>query len=104
MDGKIITAYDYKDESGVLLYQNVRFEPKDFRQRRSDGKGGWVWNLNGVRRVLYRLPELLAPTISRNEWVFFCEGEKSRFARSGVAVYKKELLLTGVAGRTIPCR
>jgi hypothetical protein len=42
-----------------LLYQVVRFAPKDFRQRRPDGPGGWTWNLKGVRRVLYRLFELL---------------------------------------------
>src|SRR6516225_779255 len=51
-------AYDYRDENGALLFQVVRFAGKDFRQRRPDGKGGWLWNLNGVRRVPYRLPEL----------------------------------------------
>ena len=55
--GKIVKTYDYKDESGQLLYQVVRYEPKDFRQRRPDGQGGWIWNLQGVRRVLYRLQE-----------------------------------------------
>ncbi len=56
---KIVATYDYKDESGKLLFQTVRLEPKNFRQRRPNGKGGWIWNLEGVRRVLYRLPELL---------------------------------------------
>jgi putative DNA primase/helicase len=56
---RIATEYDYSDEAGNLLYQVVRFEPKDFRQRRPDGDGDWIWNLNGTRRVLYRLPELL---------------------------------------------
>jgi len=59
VEKRIIATYDYKDESGKLLYQAVRYEPKDFRQRRPDGKGGWIWNLEGVRRVLYRLEELL---------------------------------------------
>ena len=31
---KIVATYDYRDESGVLLYQVVRFDPKSFRQRR----------------------------------------------------------------------
>lgn len=53
-----VATYDYRDASGVLRYQVVRFEPKDFRQRRPDGAGGWIWNLQGVDRVLYRLPEL----------------------------------------------
>ena len=33
-----VAAYDYNDESGVLGYQSVRYEPKDFRQRRPDGR------------------------------------------------------------------
>lgn len=37
-----------------------RYEPKQFKQRRPDGKGGWLWNLDGVRRVLYRLADVLA--------------------------------------------
>lgn len=71
---RIIATYDYKDESGQLLYQVVRYEPKDFRQKRPDGKGGWIWNLQGVRRVLYRLQELLQA--NPDNWVFIVEGEK----------------------------
>mgnify|MGYP001374685442 CR=1 FL=1 len=56
---KIGKTYEYVDESGNLLYQTVRYVPKDFRQRRPDGKGGWIWNLEGVQLVLYRLPEAL---------------------------------------------
>jgi hypothetical protein len=66
-----IATYDYTDETGALLYQVVRFEPKNFRQRRPDGADGWIWNLNGTRRVLYRLPEL-----KDREAVFVPEGEK----------------------------
>jgi hypothetical protein len=54
-----IDAYDYVGEAGELLYQVVRYEPKDFRQRRPDGKGGWISNLDGIQRVLYRLPEVI---------------------------------------------
>ncbi len=68
---RIVASYDYKNERSELLYQVVRYEPKDFRQRKPDGKGGWLWNLNGTRRVLYRLPEVLAA-----ELVLVCEGEK----------------------------
>jgi len=72
--GRIVKTYDYTDEHGKLLYQVVRFDPKDFRQRRLDGQGGWIWNTKGVRKVLYRLPELLAANPS--EPVFIPEGEK----------------------------
>jgi hypothetical protein len=71
---KIVKTYDYKDEEGKLLYQIARYEPKDFRQRRPDGQGGWIWNLEGVRRVLYRLQELLQANPA--DWVFIVEGEK----------------------------
>ena len=68
---QIVATYDYVDEQGTLLYQNVRYMPKHFRQRRPDGKGGWAWNLSNVRRVPYRLPEILTAN-----FVLVCEGEK----------------------------
>jgi hypothetical protein len=71
---QIVRTHDYRDAAGNLLYQTVRLDPKDFRQRRPDGAGGWVWNLVGTRRVLYRLPELLAADPAED--VFVPEGEK----------------------------
>jgi hypothetical protein len=71
---RIVATYDYRDEQGTLLYQAVRLLPKDFRQRKPDGSGGWTWKLGDVRRVLYRLPELIAA--DHGEWVLICEGEK----------------------------
>jgi putative DNA primase/helicase len=68
---KIIATYDYRDEQNTLLYQAVRFEPKGFAQRRPDGNGGWTYSLSGVRRVLYRLPE-----IAKAETIYVAEGEK----------------------------
>jgi hypothetical protein len=70
----IVATYDYTDESGTLLYQAVRYQPKDFKQRQPDGQGGWLYHLRGVRRVLYRLPELLAA--DPDAWVLVPEGEK----------------------------
>lgn len=71
---RIVAEYDYYDEQGELLYQTVRYEPKTFRQRRPDGQGGWVWKTKDMRRILYRLPELLEADPSMT--VFVCEGEK----------------------------
>lgn len=52
-------VHRYVDEQGWLLYEQVRFPPKDFRSRHlEDGK--WVWNLKGCRRVLYNLDKLAA--------------------------------------------
>jgi putative DNA primase/helicase len=70
---RIAATYDYTDETGQVLYQSVRMEPKGFKQRKPDGKGGWLWNIKGVRLVLYRLPDLLRRGA---ETVFICEGEK----------------------------
>jgi hypothetical protein len=72
---RIVATYDYRAEAdGPLLYQTVRYDPKDFRQRRPDGNGRWLWNLDGMQRVLYRRPELLAT--NKGRVVFVCEGEK----------------------------
>jgi hypothetical protein len=71
---RIVATYDYRDETGLLRFQSVRYEPKDFRQRRPDGNGGWTWNIRGVQRVLYRLPELLQAPLEQP--VFVVEGEK----------------------------
>lgn len=68
---KIVKTYDYTDEGGNLLFQVCRLDPKSFRQRRPDGNGSWIWNLAGVRKVLYRLPEVL-----KFQEVIIVEGEK----------------------------
>ncbi len=72
---KITAVYPYADENGKLLYENVRFEPKDFRQRRFDENGKEIWNLNGNRRVPYRLPELIEG-VKQGAEIWLCEGEK----------------------------
>jgi hypothetical protein len=71
----IVATYDYADESGAPLFQVVRLAPKDFRQRRPDGKGGWTWSLGKTRRVLYRLPEV-RDAVARERLVVIVEGEK----------------------------
>lgn len=68
---RIVAEYEYLDEHGNVLFVVERRDPKGFRQRRPDGKGGWVWNLQDARRVLYRLPEL-----AQVDSVVVCEGEK----------------------------
>jgi putative DNA primase/helicase len=70
----IVATYDYTDEADTVLFQAVRYFPKGFSQRRPDGKGGWIWKLGDVRRVLYRLPEIVAAPLDQT--VFVVEGEK----------------------------
>jgi putative DNA primase/helicase len=80
---RLVAQYDYRDETGSVVFQAVRFEPKDFRQRRPMPGGGWDWSVKGVRVIPYHLPELLAePTRP----VVIVEGEKDadNLARIGV--------------------
>lgn len=74
-------VYPYTDENGALLFEVVRFPGKKFRQRAADG----TWSLKGVRRVLYRLPEV-AQAIFDAEPLWITEGEKDAdaLARAGV--------------------
>lgn len=72
---RIVATYPYCDERRALLYESVRRKPKDFKLRRPDGKGGWRWSLDGVKRVPYRLAEL-REAIGRGETAYVVEGEK----------------------------
>lgn len=73
-----VDYYDYTDEAGRLLFQIVRQERlkqgkrvKTFRVRRPVRGGRWRWEYGDVRRVPYRLPELLSAPI-----VLLPEGER----------------------------
>ena len=69
---RIVATYDYRDVSGTLKYQVVRYEPKDFRQRRPLPCGGWDSHGPGKGECLpYRLPEF-----AHEETVHIVEGEK----------------------------
>lgn len=91
---RIVKVYDYCDERGALLYQAVRYEPKGFTVRRPDGGGGYIPDIKGVRRVLYRLRQLLTEQIDQP--VLIVEGEKDadRLAGLGFAA------TTNVGGAT----
>jgi hypothetical protein len=84
---RIVATYDYVDEEGDLLLQVVRYEPKEFRQRRPDPlvDGGWNWSVKGVRQVPYRLPDLIE-AVAREAPVFVVEGEKDVDALAAVGI------------------
>ena len=76
--GKPVAVYDYCDEASTLLFQVGRFErikngerEKTFRQRQPGRGGRWNSNIEGVRRVLYHLPDVL-----KAKSVVIVEGEK----------------------------
>jgi hypothetical protein len=70
-------AYAYRDGDGHLLFEVCRTgngPGKDIKQRQPDPAGGYWADLDGVERVLYRLPELLAA--DPDAQVFITAGEK----------------------------
>ena len=75
----LVAAYDYTDSAGTLLYQNCRYKgldgKKDFKARKPNGSGGWEYRLNGVQRVLYRLPDVIE-AVALERTVYIVEGEK----------------------------
>ncbi len=64
-------VYPYHDADGTLLFEVCRFPGKDFRQRTPDG----TWGIRGVKRVPYRLPEVLEG-VSLGKRIYIVEGEK----------------------------
>jgi hypothetical protein len=82
----VTDEYPYHDETGKVLYVKERRWPKEFRQYVPLPGGGKQWNLNGVRRVLFGLPELRA-AIEAGQDIYIAEGEKDAQAlrKAGVA-------------------
>lgn len=78
---RTVATYPYRDEAGKLLFQVVRYDPKDFRQRSPDPatKEGWTYSTKHVRKVLFRLPEILTD-IQLGHPILLAEGEKDVLA------------------------
>ena len=66
--------FDYYGPDGDVVFQVERYHPKTFRQRRPDGKGGWLYNLQGVTQVPYNLVGLIQ---NPDAPVYVVEGEKA---------------------------
>jgi AAA domain/CHC2 zinc finger len=62
--------YQYRDALRELVFEKLRYPGKQFRQRRPIGKG-YAYDLHGIPKVLYNLPELVTANV-----VIVCEGEK----------------------------
>jgi 5S rRNA maturation endonuclease (ribonuclease M5) len=75
-----IEVYRYTDERAKPLFEVGRFEPglkgerKSFLQRRP-GRTDWKGGIKGVRRVLYRLPQVIM-AVERGVTVYVVEGER----------------------------
>ena len=96
---EVEAVYDYRDAEGGLRFQVLRKRGKSFVCRRPLPAGGWAWNLAGVERLLYRLPETLAASRA-GALVFVVEGEKDadRLAALGLAATTNP----GGAGKWLP--
>jgi 5S rRNA maturation endonuclease (ribonuclease M5) len=76
---KLVANYDYTDIHGKLIYQARRWDPKNFTQRRPDGRGGWITQkvFEGISRVPFRWPELAQDMAAFPDApIFVTEGEK----------------------------
>lgn len=75
-----VAEYRYVDEAGDLLFIKERYVPKTFRIRAANGS----WSLGDTRRVLYRLPEVIA-AVRDGRTIWIVEGEKDadRLVRLG---------------------
>lgn len=67
-------VYVCTDEAGVPLFEVGRFPGKKFLQRRP-GQADWRGGIRGVRRVLFRLPEVAA-AVKAGRVIYVVEGEK----------------------------
>lgn len=70
--------FEYADASGAVVYRTVRVEQvgrkKRFKAQRPDGRGGWISGMGDIKRVPYRLPDILAA--DPGEPVYLVEGER----------------------------
>lgn len=77
--GKPIATYEYHDEQGRVLYRVERDEQKNFRQSKPSHleppANPWTYSIEGVRRVPYKLPEVLAARQLKIR-IHIVEGEK----------------------------
>jgi putative DNA primase/helicase len=73
-------VYQYKDESGAVLYEVGRWNlvggGKEFRQRAIGPDGKYRAQLRGIRRVPYYFPEIIAEAAAGDKVLFVVEGEK----------------------------
>lgn len=98
IDSKIVDVYPYLDSAGNEVFQVVRFEPKDFRQRHRSAtakpwRDGTRWTFKSVddsKKVLFNLPAILAAPLTTP--VFLVEGEKDA----------KRLIASGLIATTAP--
>jgi hypothetical protein len=87
--GTASAVYRYVNAEGEVQFEVLRVPladgKKTIMQRRPDShsKSGYTWNLDGVVRVLYRLPEVIA-AVAGGHTIHVAEGEKCADALQAV--------------------
>lgn len=81
---RVVAVYPYHNGKGKVIFEVVKFEPKGFAQRRPVA-GGYEWNLKGVKRVLYHLPEVLE-AVANGRSIYITEGEQDSDSLRGVGI------------------
>lgn len=99
----LTNTYDYTDEAGNLLFQKLRYVNeegrKEFRQRRPDGSGGYIYSLGDIPKVLYNLPAVLEAK-KKGKTIWLVEGEKD--ADTLTALGDIATTMPGGAGKWLP--
>lgn len=77
-DPSIEAVYRYCDVDGTLVFEVIRKRRKQFSKRRPDpdNPGKYIYDLQGINPLLYRLPELIKSLEEEDVTVFIVEGEK----------------------------
>jgi hypothetical protein len=86
-----VKGYRYTDGDGNPIYEVIRYQfklpdgsweltksgsiRKTFRQRRPDGRGGYIWNLDGIGHTIYRRQQVEI-AIAEGRTIWLVEGEK----------------------------
>lgn len=103
---RFVTAYDYTDTDGILLFQKVRYideatGTKTFRQRRRNPTkpSEWTWTLGDTPKVLYRLPDI-AHVRANGGYIWVVEGERD--ADTLRALGETATTMPGGAGKWLP--
>lgn len=80
---QIIDWFDYITAAGEFVYQEIKYDKtalnrfqarRQSKKKNKDGKFDWLWNIDGVKRILYNEFEIVRAAIT--EIIFMCEGAK----------------------------
>jgi Protein of unknown function (DUF3631)/CHC2 zinc finger len=100
-DGTVLYAIDrieYQNTDGTFVLKEGK-RKKTFSQRRPDGDGGWVRNVDGITRVPYQLPELIE-AVALEHPIFIVEGEACVEALRAIGI--AATTNSGGAGKWLP--